>query len=187
MSLVINQNMMALNAARNLSNSIQGPMRVQTNRDDAAGLAVREIQRAEIKSLDSPDAQPTAAAPETAPEAQGAAAGSSAAQAAPKLSEELRGQLLDTTDTGLGMAPSRAQMDMKIQNIQAQNANVMGMMNSTAQPIGNRLRDPMMDPSLTALSPQWSRTEPLLNAPSGNTGTQDQGVEALRSLFKVTG
>jgi len=61
MSLVINHNMMAATAARNLTNSYNA-MAVSTNRlssglrinsaaDDAAGLAVREIMRAEIASL----------------------------------------------------------------------------------------------------------------------------------------
>ncbi|MHC1700812.1 MAG: flagellin [Humidesulfovibrio sp.] len=61
MSLTINHNMMAANTARNLSDSY-GALAVSTRRlssglrvgnaaDDAAGLAVREIMRAEIKSL----------------------------------------------------------------------------------------------------------------------------------------
>ncbi|MDP2846714.1 MAG: flagellin [Humidesulfovibrio sp.] len=61
MSLTFNHNMMAMNTARNLSNSysalatstqrLSSGLRVNTAADDAAGLAVREIMRAEIKSL----------------------------------------------------------------------------------------------------------------------------------------
>ncbi|GAB1410338.1 flagellin [Desulfovibrionales bacterium] len=61
MSLVINHNMMALNAARNLSNSygalatstrrLSSGLRVGTAADDAAGLAIRELMRADIASL----------------------------------------------------------------------------------------------------------------------------------------
>jgi flagellin len=62
MSLTINHNMMAMNTAGNLSKSyaalatstrrLSSGLRVNTAADDAAGLAVREIMRAEIKSLD---------------------------------------------------------------------------------------------------------------------------------------
>jgi len=61
MSLTINHNMMAMNTARNLSGAysalatstrrLSSGLRVNTAADDAAGLAVREIMRAEIKSL----------------------------------------------------------------------------------------------------------------------------------------
>ena len=61
MSLVINHNMMAMNAARNLSNSygnladstrrLSSGLRVGTAADDAAGLAIRELMRAEISSM----------------------------------------------------------------------------------------------------------------------------------------
>ncbi len=61
MSLVINHNMMAMNAARNLSNSygnladstrrLSSGLRVGTAADDAAGLAIRELMRAEIASM----------------------------------------------------------------------------------------------------------------------------------------
>ena len=61
MALVINHNMMALNANRNLStaynalatsvNRLSSGLRVNTAADDAAGLAIRELMRAEIASL----------------------------------------------------------------------------------------------------------------------------------------
>lgn len=61
MSLVINNNLMAMNAARNLSNSynnlstsvrrLSSGLRVGTAADDAAGLAIRELMRADIASL----------------------------------------------------------------------------------------------------------------------------------------
>lgn len=61
MSLVINHNMMAANVARNLSNHysnlatstrrLSSGLRVGTAADDAAGLAIRELMRAEIASL----------------------------------------------------------------------------------------------------------------------------------------
>ena len=61
MSLVINHNMMAMNAARNLSESygrlststrrLSSGLRVGTAADDAAGLAIRELMRAEISTL----------------------------------------------------------------------------------------------------------------------------------------
>ena len=61
MSLVINHNMMAMNAARNLGNSygnladstrrLSSGLRVGTAADDAAGLAIRELMRAEISSM----------------------------------------------------------------------------------------------------------------------------------------
>ncbi len=61
MSLVINHNLMATNAARNLSASysnlgvstrrLSSGLRVGTAADDAAGLAVRELMRADISSL----------------------------------------------------------------------------------------------------------------------------------------
>jgi len=61
MSLVINHNLMAQNAARNLSESysslgvstrrLSSGLRVGTAADDAAGLATRELMRADISSL----------------------------------------------------------------------------------------------------------------------------------------
>ncbi|PKN09015.1 MAG: flagellin [Deltaproteobacteria bacterium HGW-Deltaproteobacteria-8] len=61
MSLTINHNMMAANTARNLTASyanlatstrrLSSGLRINTAADDAAGLAVREIMRAEVKSL----------------------------------------------------------------------------------------------------------------------------------------
>ena len=61
MSLIINHNLAAMNAARSLSTSynalsdsvrkLASGLRVQTSGDDAAGLAVRELLRAEIAAL----------------------------------------------------------------------------------------------------------------------------------------
>lgn len=61
MSLTINHNLMAINTARNLSTHygslgvstrrLSSGMRIGTAADDAAGLAVREIMRADIASL----------------------------------------------------------------------------------------------------------------------------------------
>ncbi len=61
MSLVINNNLMAMNAARNLSKSygdlsvstrrLSSGLRISTAADDAAGLAIRELMRADIASL----------------------------------------------------------------------------------------------------------------------------------------
>ncbi len=61
MALVINHNLMAMNAARNLSNSygelavstrrLSSGLRIGTAADDAAGLAIRELMRADIASL----------------------------------------------------------------------------------------------------------------------------------------
>ncbi|MBI9111033.1 flagellin [Maridesulfovibrio ferrireducens] len=61
MALVINHNLMAMNATRNLSDSynnlavstrrLSSGLRVGTAADDAAGLAIREIMRADVKSL----------------------------------------------------------------------------------------------------------------------------------------
>ncbi|MFP5223535.1 MAG: flagellin [Acidobacteriota bacterium] len=61
MSLVINHNLMAMNAARNLTESysnlgvstrrLSSGLRVGTAADDAAGLATRELMRADISSL----------------------------------------------------------------------------------------------------------------------------------------
>jgi len=61
MSLVINNNLMALNAARNLSNSfgalstsvrrLSSGLRIGTAADDAAGMAIREIMRSDIAAL----------------------------------------------------------------------------------------------------------------------------------------
>jgi flagellin len=61
MSLVINHNLMAMNAARNLGESysrlatstrrLSSGLRVGTAADDAAGLAIRELMRADIQTL----------------------------------------------------------------------------------------------------------------------------------------
>lgn len=61
MSLVVNHNLMALNAARNLSNvfgqlsdsvkRLSSGLRVGSASDDAAGLAIRELMRADIAVL----------------------------------------------------------------------------------------------------------------------------------------
>lgn len=61
MALIINHNMMAMNAARNLSISYNGletsvrrlssGLRIGSSADDAAGLAIRELMRADIASL----------------------------------------------------------------------------------------------------------------------------------------
>ncbi|MGE4297871.1 MAG: flagellin [Desulfovibrionaceae bacterium] len=61
MSLIINHNMMAMNAARNLSTSysrlststerLSSGLRVNSAADDAAGLAIRELMRADISTL----------------------------------------------------------------------------------------------------------------------------------------
>ncbi len=61
MSLVINNNLMAINASRNLSESfgrlgnsirrLSSGLRIGTAADDAAGLAIRELMRAEITSM----------------------------------------------------------------------------------------------------------------------------------------
>jgi flagellin len=61
MSLVINHNLMAMNAARNLSftysrlaTSVQrlsSGLRINSAADDAAGLAIRELMRADIRVL----------------------------------------------------------------------------------------------------------------------------------------
>ena len=61
MSLVINNNLMAMTATRNLSqaygnlstsvNRLSSGLRITTAADDAAGLAIRELMRADIASL----------------------------------------------------------------------------------------------------------------------------------------
>jgi flagellin len=61
MSLVINHNLMAMNAARNLGNSynrlstsvarLSSGMRINSAADDAAGLAIREMMRTDIRVL----------------------------------------------------------------------------------------------------------------------------------------
>jgi flagellin len=61
MALVINHNMMAMNAARNLNTSygklststqrLSSGLRINSAADDAAGLAVRELMRADISTL----------------------------------------------------------------------------------------------------------------------------------------
>ncbi|MBI5522349.1 MAG: flagellin, partial [Desulfarculus sp.] len=58
MSLIINHNLMAMTAARNLSDSygrlarstqrLSSGLRVNSAADDAAGLAIRELMRADI-------------------------------------------------------------------------------------------------------------------------------------------
>ena len=61
MALTINNNLMAYNATRNLGNSynmlsssvrkLSSGLRVSSSADDAAGLAIRELMRAEIAAL----------------------------------------------------------------------------------------------------------------------------------------
>ena len=61
MSLIINHNLMAMNAARNLSSSfsslsvstsrLSSGLRINSASDDAAGLAIRELMRADIAAL----------------------------------------------------------------------------------------------------------------------------------------
>ena len=61
MSLVVNHDLMAMNAARNLNSSynklststrrLSSGLRVDTAADDAAGLAIRELMRAEISGM----------------------------------------------------------------------------------------------------------------------------------------
>jgi flagellin len=61
MSLVINHNMMSMNASRNLSSAygalskstqrLSSGLRVNSAADDAAGMAIRELMRADIKSM----------------------------------------------------------------------------------------------------------------------------------------
>ena len=61
MSLVINNNLMAMNSARNLGNHfgrletstrrLSSGLRITQASDDAAGLAIRELMRAEVSSL----------------------------------------------------------------------------------------------------------------------------------------
>ena len=61
MSLVINNNLMAMNASRNLGESfsaleqstrrLSSGLRINQASDDAAGLAIRELMRADITSL----------------------------------------------------------------------------------------------------------------------------------------
>ncbi|EPR44363.1 flagellin domain protein [Desulfovibrio sp. X2] len=61
MSLVINHNMMAMTASRNLStayghlstsvNRLSSGLRINTAADDAAGLAIRELMRSDISAL----------------------------------------------------------------------------------------------------------------------------------------
>ena len=60
MSLVINNNLMAMNAARNLSqaysslalstNRLSSGLRITSAADDAAGLAIRELMRADLNT-----------------------------------------------------------------------------------------------------------------------------------------
>ena len=61
MSLVVNHNLMAANAARNLNSAygnlatstqrLSSGLRINSEADDAAGLAIRELQRADIATL----------------------------------------------------------------------------------------------------------------------------------------
>ena len=61
MSLVINHNMMAANTARNLNNTygrlsssverLSSGLRINSAADDAAGLAIRELMRADITTM----------------------------------------------------------------------------------------------------------------------------------------
>ena len=61
MSLIINHNMMAMNAARNLSDNygalststqrLSSGLRINSAADDAAGLAVRELMRSDIATM----------------------------------------------------------------------------------------------------------------------------------------
>ena len=61
MSLVINHNMMAMNASRNLNSAygslatstrrLSSGLRISTAADDAAGLAIRELMRADVATL----------------------------------------------------------------------------------------------------------------------------------------
>ena len=61
MSVVVNHNMMAMNASRHLNanyrklsdstRKLSSGLRVETAADDAAGLAIRELMRAEISTL----------------------------------------------------------------------------------------------------------------------------------------
>ncbi|MBW2619660.1 MAG: flagellin, partial [Deltaproteobacteria bacterium] len=61
MGILINHNMMALNAANNLATTygrlassvsrLSSGLRITTARDDAAGLAVRELMRSDIPVL----------------------------------------------------------------------------------------------------------------------------------------
>ncbi|MDR1111147.1 MAG: flagellin, partial [Deltaproteobacteria bacterium] len=61
MSLVINHNMMAMNTARTLSNTygrlnasvqrLSSGLRINSAADDAAGLAIRELMRADIATM----------------------------------------------------------------------------------------------------------------------------------------
>lgn len=61
MSLMINHNLMAMNSARNLGDHygalgistrrLSSGLRIGTSADDAAGLAIRELMRSEVKSL----------------------------------------------------------------------------------------------------------------------------------------
>ncbi len=61
MSLIINHNLMAMNATRNLSTAygslgtsvrrLSSGLRIGTAADDAAGLAIRELMRADISSM----------------------------------------------------------------------------------------------------------------------------------------
>ena len=69
MSLVINHNMMAMNAARSLSQTynrlsvsvarLASGLRINSAADDAAGLAIREIMRTDIRVLNQECAMPT--------------------------------------------------------------------------------------------------------------------------------
>ena len=61
MSLTINHNSMAANAARNLSHSygalasstqkLSSGLRINSSADDAAGLAIRELMRSDVSAI----------------------------------------------------------------------------------------------------------------------------------------
>ncbi len=100
MSLTINHNLMAMNAAREPGSSFASL--ADPGLSTANGLGVREIIRAEIKPLNSADAQTPATALETgtASAAQGASTGASGTQASPVAPEQQTGSILNTTDLG---------------------------------------------------------------------------------------
>ena len=174
MSLTINHNLIATNAAREPGNGFASL--ADSGFSAANGLGMREIIRAEIKPLDSAEAQTPAAAPEA-----------SAAQAAASAPEQQTGSILNTTDMGSHRGVlGRLQNSVQPLNSQAQSGNVRKMMRSAPQTIGDRLYDPMMDLSIE-LSPQLSRREPMLKSPRMIYGVADKAVEAILSLFNVNG
>jgi len=187
MSLVVNQNLMAVNAARGLGNSFASLADSGNRTGNDAGL--RQITRAEIKPLDSADAQQPAAAPETetASGAQGASAGASETQASPMAPEQQTGSILNITDAGLGSINMQAQRGMQALNFKTPGNGLAEMLNRPAQSAVKILGNSMTDFSIDVLSPRFSATEPLLNhIPTASTSV-DKDVEALRSLFNVNG